>query len=327
MRLYQCDQCRNTAFFHNLACVCGTPLAYDPDANAMRTQFHACKNRAAIGCNWKSDSNAGVDLCRSCAMTEIIPDIYLTDNIALWSKAEAAKRWVLANLSRWGWFTDADPGERPRFHLLSEHTVIGDKEIIMGHDEGLITINVEESDPVTRLERQTDMSERLRTMIAHFRHEIAHFLFVRLSRTEGFVPQFRALFGDETADYGDALKTHYDNGPPTDWAHRHITKYASSHPHEDWAETTAHVMHLTDLLDSAAAAGLSLTKDVAVPDPYAARDSRALIQAGAEYGMALNHVNRSIGLADIYPFVISNNVREKLIASHQHISRDLSRAR
>ena len=320
MRLYNCDQCGKTAFFHNLTCVCGNALAYDPEADVMKTNVHGCKNRVAIGCNWVSDNEAQVDLCRSCAMTDVIPDTYLTDNIQLWSKAEAAKRWVLANLARWGWFTDADPGERPRFHLLAEQTSIGDKNIIMGHDEGLITINVEESDPVTRLERQTDMSERLRTMIAHFRHEIAHFLFVRLSRTNGFVPKFRAMFGDETEDYGDALKAHYENGPPADWPVNHITKYASSHPHEDWAETTAHVMHLTDLLDSADAAGLSLEADNTLSDAYAVTDSAALIQAGADYGLSLNHVNRSIGLADIYPFVISDAVRDKLIFAHQNIS-------
>jgi hypothetical protein len=326
MRLYTCNHCGGTAFFHNLRCVCGTELFYDPEIDVLKTDGKACANRDIISCNWIAQDGGQDDLCRSCEMTDIVPDTYRTENITLWSKAEAAKRWVLANLARWGWFTSADLGERPRFHLLAEHTAIGDKTIIMGHDEGLLTITVEESDPVTRLERQTDMSERLRTMTAHFRHEIAHFLFVRLSRTEGFEEQFRALFGDETADYGEALKAHYENGPPPTWARDHITKYASSHPHEDWAETTAHVLHLTDIIDSATAAGLNIseTSDIDL-NAYAENDSEALIRVGAAYGLSLNHVNRSIGLSDIYPFVISDAVKEKLMFSHRQISTLLRR--
>lgn len=51
---------------------------------------------------------------------------------------------------------------------------------------------------------------------------------------------FRALFSDERADYAAALKVNYENGPPPDWADRHISAYASTHRREDWAETRAH---------------------------------------------------------------------------------------
>ena len=49
----------------------------------------------------------------------------------------------------------------------------------------------------------------------------------------------RAVFGDERADYAQALKNHYAD--PRDPAGDFITSYATSHPHEDWAETVAHL--------------------------------------------------------------------------------------
>ncbi|WP_420801351.1 putative zinc-binding metallopeptidase [Pinisolibacter aquiterrae] len=33
----------------------------------------------------------------------------------------------------------------------------------------------------------------------------------------GRLDDFRALFGDERADYGEVLRRHYDEGPLPDW--------------------------------------------------------------------------------------------------------------
>ena len=69
---------------------------------------------------------------------------------------------------------------------------------------------------------------------------------------------FRDLFGDERADYGEALQAHYQNGPPADWQSRSSRRTPASHPWEDWAETWAHYLHMTDTLETAAACGVSL---------------------------------------------------------------------
>ena len=66
------------------------------------------------------------------------------------------------------------------------------------------------------------------------------------------------MFGDERQDYAQALQAHYANGPVPDWQQRFVTAYASSHPWEDWAETWAHYLHMTDTLETAAACGVSL---------------------------------------------------------------------
>ncbi|UOA26439.1 putative zinc-binding metallopeptidase [Pseudosulfitobacter sp. DSM 107133] len=317
MRIYACPTCNATAYFANRQCTCGSPLVYDPEQDRFVAGAQGCANRARIGCNWRVES-PDTGLCRSCAMTEVVPDIKQGANLTLWTRAEASNRWVLATLGRWGWFTDADTGSPPRFHLLSEVTAKGRANVVMGHQNGLVTINLAEADPIEEIRRREALSERLRTMTGHFRHEIAHFLFERLAASRpGFLSQFTQVFGDPQADYGAALKRHYANGAPADWNSRFISPYASAHAHEDWAETSAHVMHLTDMLDSAVEAGLTLPMlNNLKYDAYAETDARALIKTAAAYGLALNHVNRSIGHHDIYPFVHSPVVLDKMVKAH-----------
>src|SRR4030095_16550434 len=128
------------------------------------------------------------------------------------------------------------------------------------------------------------------------------------------VEAFRSQFGDERADYQQALRDHYENGAPADWPTRFVTSYASAHPWEDWAETWAHYLHITDTLETAAACGVSIRPR--------RRDEPALPRAAENAGtpstsfdglMAswhaltymLNNLNRGLGIADAYPFVLS----------------------
>ncbi len=326
MRIFTCPACDGVLFFHNLACACGAEVAFDPAAARFVAADAPCANRAQIACNWTAAQAATEEeagpLCRSCAMTEVVPQAFHGENRTLWAEAEAAKRWVLAGLARWGWFGAGDAGERPRFHLLSEAVRGGEAPVTMGHASGLVTINVSEADPAEIVRRREQMGEPYRTMIGHFRHEIAHFLFERLGAEPGFPDAFRARFGDERADYGEALKRHYADGPPEGWEERHVTSYASAHPHEDWAETSAHLMHLTDMADSAEAAGLAMNG--ARPhgwDAYAEPDAARLVDLAAGLGLAFNHVNRSMGLFDVYPFVLPPEVRGKLAFAHAHLAR------
>ena len=154
------------------------------------------------------------------------------------------------------------------------------------------------------------------------RHEIAHMLWWRLSLREDFLDAFRAMFGDERISYPGALQHHYENGPPQDWKLYYLTSYASAHPHEDWAETAAHLLHLTDLTDSFVASGLTSPE---VPDrnwdPYSEPDAQRLIHIAASIAMGVNHVNRSMGLSDLYPFVLSDFARHKLAFVHDWLRR------
>ncbi len=319
MRLFNCPACGARIFFANLTCAaCKTPLVYRPDLNAFAAGAAPCANRAEIACNWAAETDG---LCRSCAMTRVIPDTFHGENRDLWAEAELAKRRVVAGLGRWGWLGPRDGGPAPTFHLLAEDTRAGPATVVMGHAGGVVTINITEADPVARVSRREALGERQRTMTGHFRHEIAHFLFMRLAERPEFLPAFRALMGDEREDYAAALARHYADGPPPGHNRCHVTAYASAHPHEDWAETAAHVMHLTDMLDSATAAGLSgRGLPPAGYDAYAERDAKRLLTQAVRLGIAINHVNRSMGLADIYPFVLHFAVRRKIRAVHRWLS-------
>jgi hypothetical protein len=125
------------------------------------------------------------------------------------------------------------------------------------------------------------------------------------------LPRLCAFFAVQ--QYGAALKRHYEQGPPPGWQEAHVTPYAAAHPHEDWAESAAHAMHLTDIVDSFLATRLSAVEAPAVGyDAFAEREPARLLDAAIAIGVAMNHVNRSVGQPDLYPFVNSPGAREKL---------------
>ncbi|APX25257.1 MAG: hypothetical protein CML50_21335 [Rhodobacteraceae bacterium] len=319
MQIFTCPACGADLYFHNTGCTCGQQVSFDPDAQTMRPLESPCANREAIACNWQAETEGA--LCRSCAMTEVLPDLREDANRPLWETSERAKRWMLANLARWGWFTPDDPGDRPVYRMLSEQTTTGQEDVVMGHANGVITINVTEASEAEIVKRQEALGELYRSMLGHMRHETAHFLHIRLSEEPGFPEAFRALFGDERADYGAALKAHYENPKPAGFDH--VTSYATAHPHEDWAETLAHLMHLIDLLDSAAAAKLALP-DGPPPgyDAYASGDTEHELTLAIDLAIAVNHVNRAMDLPDLYPFVLAQGVRDKIAFAHGWLRRN-----
>ena len=169
------------------------------------------------------------------------------------------------------------------------------------------------------------MHETYRTLLGHFRHEVGHWIWDVLVRDGGRLDECRALFGDDRTDYQSALQRHYSEGPAPDWQSRTITAYASSHPWEDFAETWAHYLHIIDTLDTGSAFGISIRPDadhtgdlstsVAV-EPYAEPEMSKVLDAWLPLVFAVNSLNRSMGLADLYPFVISEPVRAKLSFMH-----------
>lgn len=316
MRVFANPVGAGSLWFDNLATADGTPVGYDPQARAFLPTPPFCANRDIIGCNWIAPEEGA--FCRSCSTTELAPDPEIPEAIANWAQTEAAKRWVLDNLGRWHWFRPEDHGASPVFHLLAE----GATPVPMGHAGGVVTISVAEVDPVLVTTRREALDEPYRTMIGHMRHEIAHMLWWRLSLREDFLDAFKAMFGDVMIDYPGALKHHYENGPPANWKQHYLTSYASAHPHEDWAETAAHLLHLTDIADSFVATGLTSPQmPDAGWDPYSEPDANRLIHIAATLTVGVNHVNRAMGLSDIYPFVLSDHARHKLAFVHDWLRR------
>jgi len=177
---------------------------------------------------------------------------------------------------------------------------------------------------VTREEVRTAMGEPYRTLLGHFRHEVGHYFWDRLVENDAPILEgFRALFGDERQDYGEALTRYYAEGPPANWQNDFVSLYAASHPWEDFAETWAHYLHIVDTLETAAVFGLKVKPRRAKGalaaaidfDPYRA-DMEKLIDAWLPVEFATNNLNRSMGLTDLYPFLLSPRVIDKLSFVH-----------
>ena len=103
------------------------------------------------------------------------------------------------------------------------------------------------------------------------------------------------------------------------------------HPWEDWAETWAHYLHMVDTLETARSYGLALRpKPVGGAEllPVTTRrldfdDFDDLITAWVPLTVALNSLNRSMGLADLYPFVLSDaRPREAALRPRRRRRRD-----
>jgi len=166
-----------------------------------------------------------------------------------------------------------------------------------------------------------------RTLLGHFRHEIGHYYWDRLIAGGPALAGFRELFGDEQQDYQQALQRYYQEGPPANWQDRWISAYATTHPWEDWAESWAHYLHMTDTLETAAAMGLRLTAQRA-GDPSLRSEVHLQQRASFERMIddwhpltyALNSLSRGLGLRDSYPFVLSAEVIDKLRFIHTVIA-------
>jgi hypothetical protein len=347
MKLFKCQACGQAIYFENRFCgACGHALGYLPLPGQMtavepegdhwialtpkRPKLRYCANVAPDACNWLIPLDNDGDFCLACRHNRTIPDLATGDNLIRWRKMEIAKhrlfytlialRLPLKNLND-------DPAHGLTFDFLAEDPASNVK-ILTGHDDGLITINLNEADDALREKLRTAMGEPYRTLLGHFRHEVGHYFWDVLVRDAGRLEACRAVFGDERADYGEALKKHYANGAPADWQENFISSYATAHPWEDFAETWAHYLHIIDTLETASAFGLRIhpqtTKNRALHadidfDPHRAPSMTRLIDTWLPLTFAVNSLNRSMGHNDLYPFIVSAPVVKKLEFIHEII--------
>ena len=348
MKLFECQTCGQPLYFENTKCEsCGLRLGYLPKQEvvtaleaidgvwralaAQGERYRLCGNAEHDVCNWLVPAENAEIFCAACRHNRTIPDLANPENLVHWRKIEFAKHRLFYTLLRLR-LPLATRSEDPNglaFDFLS-NTVGGAQDqapVMTGHSGGLITLNVAEADAPERERQRKSMGEPYRTLLGHFRHEIAHYYWDRLVADSPAIEEFRQLFGDEREDYGAALQRHYADGPAPDWAERFVTAYASSHPWEDFAETWAHYFHMVDTLETAFAFGLRLRPKVAKGaglaaaidfDPYAAEMDR-IIDAWLPLTFAVNSINRSMGHPDLYPFVLAPAVIWKLTFIHDQI--------
>jgi hypothetical protein len=97
------------------------------------------------------------------------------------------------------------------------------------------------------------------------------------------------------------------------------------HPWEDWAESWAHYLHMVDTLETARSFGLALRPKpeggARRPESHTRRldfdDFDDLMGAWVPLTIAMNSLNRSMSLADLYPFVLSIPAVAKLRFVHE----------
>ena len=363
MKIDYCDRCGLPVFFEHTQCLsCGSELAFFPDRSEIcslekatdqtwrRTgssvsdgpTFRLCENyRVHSVCNWVVPSSDPNPFCLSCRLTRIIPDLGKPGAKDAWHRLEIAKRRLVYNLLalRLPLQPKIENDERGLAFEFRADPDPADKTatpVLTGHDRGVIVINIAEAHDVEREKRRLALGEPYRTLLGHFRHEIGHYYWDRLIAGGPLLAPFRERFGDETANYGEALKKYYDHGPAADWNQHFISAYATSHPWEDWAETWAHYLHMFDTLETSHAFGLSLgsargrgePRPVAVPTVERSLETfQAMLDDWFPLTCVLNNLNRSLGLADGYPFVLTDPVIEKLRFIHNAIGQSVEPTR
>jgi hypothetical protein len=352
MKLFKCQHCEQLLYFENIVCEkCSYRLGFIPETMNLsalepadegegklwralavdKKLYRFCANAAFDVCNWMIEADSPDSFCAACRHNRTIPDTAIAANAMAWRKIEMAKHRLFYTLMKLNLPPDErndNGGERLVFDFLASPPHVDSPRVMTGHDNGLITLALDEADDAEREKRRTIMHEPYRTLVGHFRHEVGHYFWDVLVRDGGLIEACRNIFGDETVDYGEALQAYYANGAAPNWQDNFISAYASSHPWEDFAETWAHYLHIVDTLEMARAFGMYVHPRLARPgeldaqvdfDPYKLRDASPLIETWVPLSNALNSLNRTMGLLDIYPFILSPPVVEKLSAIHDLI--------
>lgn len=365
-RAYRC-RCGNRVFFRNSLCLaCSAQLGYVAERQQLLSLqpgpqeglwtlddgspglWRRCANHAlAAGCNWLVRAAQAPDaqptpdaeavpiqtLCEACRLNRTVPNLDTPGNGERWQKIELAKRRLVSSLLGLGLPVERreDGVSQGLLFDFVESTPQG-PAVLTGHDSGLITLNILEADDDYREKMRVQLGEPYRTLLGHLRHEVGHYYWDRLVDDPQWIERYRALFGDERQDYGEALKRHYAS-PRQDWADSFVSVYASSHPWEDWAETWAHYLHMVDVVHTANSFGLQAREyeHASEPDVFNLDDLYDPGDEGAQVFLdwlhewfaltaVLNEMSRSMGEHDFHPFVLPRAAVPKLHFVHMVVS-------
>ena len=346
MKLYTCSNCHSLIYFENNICLhCGYSLGFNSNTLSLITLvtendhlysniqnkkelYRYCKNAEYATCNWLVPSAQNSEYCQACELNRVIPALTSEENLRRWKNIEIAKHRLVYSLLRLRLPVSKKIDNEETgiaFDFLADSSP--KEKVITGHDNGVITLNIEEADEAARVRHKLDLGEKYRTLLGHFRHEIGHYYWELLIKNSDALEKYRLLFGDEEEDYTKALETYYKNGAPSNWSENYISPYATSHPWEDWAETWAHYLHMMDTLETAFSFGIRIQPDMVQDtksiqasiqqDPYDMTDFGQIIKWWLPLTFAVNSLNRSMGHSDFYPFVITEPVVKKLQFIHE----------
>ncbi len=330
MKIFRCG-CGNTVYFENFRCTqCQQGLGFDPASmqllnfseqepgvlhNPLMGLFKPCRNGQDYHvCNWVLPFDSSNIYCIACDLNEMVPALTQEKKRVWWANMESAKRRLIYTLLRLGLPLKnrkySEDGLAFAFLEDKRTNPQVEEEIVQtGHAQGLITVYLAEADDVSRELTRVTMGERYRTLLGHFRHESGHYYFDQLICSGPYLPAFNSFFGDHTLDYQESLENYYANPPAPASETGFISDYAQSHPMEDWAECWAHYLHMIDTLETA------VEFNIVNADPLAP-DLEDWLSDWDRVTVILNALNRSMGMRDAYPFVLSAKTIEKVRFVH-----------
>jgi hypothetical protein len=346
MRIFHCDRCGAVLTFASVSCPnCTAAIGYVSEQRTLRVvvptsdpavfrlddgsvpPMWRCMN-SAYGCNWMLPADSGDTWCRSCRLTRGRPDVGRPDAIEAWMAAEAAKRRLVHQLDELALPIEIKTDSMPDGFVFDLVYLPGEGGIT-GHLDGVVTLDLAETDERHRDELRRRLGEPFRTVIGHLRHEIGHHYWARLVGQTNDIGAFRQLFGDDREDYAVALDRYYGGGNDAWDRTRFVTAYAAAHPLEDWAETFAHYLHILDAIDTAVAHGLipSESAPVLVTDAVGTLPFTDILAAWGPVNTAVNAIAETVGSPAIYPFEPTDVVIDKLSFVHRQIAAHTRRDR
>jgi hypothetical protein len=227
MKLFECQNCAQPLYFENTRCEsCGLALGYLPASDVVTAlrpsedvwealaapgkRYRYCANAVHKVCNWLIFADLEEKYCAACRHNRTIPDLSQTTNLNNWRLIEIAKHRLFYTLLKLKLplATKAEDPDGLAFDFLADGAdVATTAPVLTGHAAGLITINLAEADDAERERRRHRMRELYRTLLGHFRHEIAHYCWDRLVANSPSLEKFRDLFGDERRDYSCCSST------------------------------------------------------------------------------------------------------------------------
>ena len=267
----------------------------------------------------------GSGYCLACSFDDEVPDLSDPQRLALWTETERAKRRLIYTLLTLGLPLWPSADKRGlRFRLLADERVdTGAVEppaqgaVVIGHDQGQLTMNVVEADDAHREAMRNRLNEPYRTMLGHLRHEVGHYYWYRLVEGTELIEISRAVRRRARGLRGRARRTL--RAASTDGWQSLRQPYAQrasvGRLRGDLGALHSHRRHAGDRERCAAQ---PCGPAVSAPLPLAAeRPFAAMLGDWLPLTVALNQLNRSMGMRDAYPFALTDRVVDKLAFVHR----------
>ena len=194
MKLFACQACSQSLYFESEHCErCDRKLGYLPEHAEItalepvgeapyrlyedgEATYRFCANHTHDVCNWLIREDSQETFCAACRFNRTIPDLSNPRNLHLYRIIENGKHRLVYSMMRLRLplVSKSDDEETGlAFDFLADEN--DEDRVLTGHADGVITLNIAEADSAERERTRQNMREPYRTVLGHFRHEIAHY--------------------------------------------------------------------------------------------------------------------------------------------------------